>query len=222
MYRIKVKTFDSILSEPSAISTATTKALPGQIKQLQATQNLPRKIQLSWGASPSQDVVSYNIYRATSANGSYSQIAKVSANSDRYDDVIDKDGEIFFYKITSVDKDKLESDIKEVNPALGSTLPSPKTPRVTLAQIQGNKMILNWLAADDRAVSYNVYKKTKTGWTTSKEKRISNIQELRFEDPDVVRGVEYTYSLQAVDSYGLVSEKTEEIRAYMPKLEEQK
>jgi fibronectin type 3 domain-containing protein len=221
MYRIKVRTFDNITSEPSEISTATTKPLPGQIKKLIATQNLPRKIQLSWAPSPSEDVVAYNIYRATSANGSYSKIAQVSAQNERYDDIIDKDGEIFFYKITSVDKDKLETDIKEVNPALGSTLASPKTPRVTLAQIQGNKMILNWLAADDRAVSYNVYKKTKTGWTTSKEKRISNIQALRFEDPDVVRGVEYTYALQAVDAHGLVSEKTEEIRAYLPKLEAQ-
>jgi len=35
----------------------------------------------------------------------------------------------------------------------------------------------------------------------------------------VVRGVEYTYSLQAVDSAGLVSKKTEEIRAFLPKLE---
>jgi len=222
MYRIKVKTFDRITSEPSVISTATTKALPGQIKQMSATQNLPRKIQLSWGESASEDVVSYNIYRATSADGSYSKVAVAPANHNRYDDIIDRDGEMYFYKVTSVDKDKLESNIDEINPAMGMTLPSPKTPKVTLAQIQGNKMILNWIASDDRVVTYNVYKKTKTGWTTSKEKRITNINALRYEDPDVVRGVEYTYSLQAVDKYGLVSKRTEEIRAFLPELETKK
>ncbi len=220
MYRIKVRTFDKIMSEPSAISTATTKPLPGQIKEFSATQNLPRKIQLSWGESPSKDVVSYNIYRASSANGSFSKIAVAPAYHNRYDDNIKEDGQIYFYKITSVDKDGLESKLDELSPIMGATLSSPQVPKVTLAQIQGNKMILNWIASDNRAVSYNIFKKTKTGWSTSNEKRITNIEGLRFEDPDVVRGVEYTYALQAVDQYGLVSKRTEEIRAFLPKIEE--
>lgn len=219
LYRIKVRTFDHIISDPSDISSATTKPLPGQIKELSASQNLPRKIQLSWGESPSKDVVSYVIYRATSATGSFSKLAVAPANHNRYDDMINEDGKIYFYKITSVDKDNLESKVDEVAPVMGQTIPAPLPPKVTLAQIQGNKMILNWVAADNRAVSYNIYKKTKNGWSTSEEKRISNISALRYEDPDVVRGVEYTYSLQAVDTNGLVSKKTEEIRAFLPKLE---
>jgi len=218
MYRVKVKTFDGIISNPSAIVSATTKPLPGQISKLEATRELPKKIQLSWGKSKTPDVVSYNIYRASSANGFYSKIAKAHAEHNRFDDVIQEDGAIYFYKITTVDKDALESNIKEVTPVMGSTLEKPRVPQITLSQIQGNKVILNWISTDDRTVSYNIYKTTKTSWASSKERLIPNVQGLRFEDPDVVRGVEYSYTLQAVDMHGLVSDKTEEVSTKLPKL----
>ena len=217
-YRIKSITFDGITSEPSQISTATTKALPGQIEALEATTALPKKIQLSWNKSETKDVISYNIYRSNSATGSFSKIAKAPLDHNRYDDIISEDGKIYFYKITTVDKDSLESKINDLSPTMGSTLSKPKMPKVTLAQIQGNKMILNWEAVDNRADSYNIYKRVKDGWSSSQEKLIPNIKELRFEDPDVVRGVEYSYSIQSVDKHGLVSKKTDEISVKLPKI----
>ena len=72
MYRIKAVTFDGLISNVSKITSATTKPLPGQIKALEATRDLPKKVQLSWGKSETKDVVSYNIYRSSSATGSYS------------------------------------------------------------------------------------------------------------------------------------------------------
>jgi len=218
MYRIMVETFDGIVSNPSAIVSATTKPLPMQISQLEATKDLPKKIELSWGKSKTPDVVEYNIYRASSANGFFSKIAKAKVEHNRLDDPIQDDGVIYFYKITTVDKDGLESNIKQVTPVMGSTLTKPNVPQITLSQIQGNKVILNWVATDDRSVSYNIYKTTKDSFVSSKEKLIPNVQGLRFEDPDVVRGVEYNYSLQAVDTYGLISNKTHEVSIKLPKL----
>jgi len=218
MYRIKSITFDDIVSEPSKISTATTKALPGQISMLNATNKLPKKIQLSWGKSETKDVIAYNIYRSKSANGFFKKIAKARIKHNRYDDTINEDGKIYFYKITTVDKDSLESVKEEMDPTMGSTLSKPKMPQVTLAQIQGNKMILNWEAGDDRSVSFNIYKIVKDGWSLSKEQLIPNITELRFEDEDVVRGIEYSYIIQAVDKHGLVSKKTDKIAAKLPKI----
>lgn len=217
-YRIKSVTFDDIVSEPSQMSTATTKALPDQIKALEATTALPKKIQLSWVKSETKDVVSYNIYRSNSATGSFTKIAKAPIEHNRYDDVISEDGKIYFYKITTVDKDNLESKIEDISPTMGSTLNVPKMPHITLAQIQGNKMILNWEPGDDRTISYNIYKVTKESWSSSKEELIPNISELRYEDSNVVRGVEYKYSIQAIDKNGLLSAKTQEVTAKLPKL----
>jgi len=221
LYRVKVKTFDKIISNPSVISQATTKALPGQISGLQATTKLPRKIQLSWGESPTIDVVSYNIYRATSATGYYSKITTAPATHNRFDDIIKADGKIYFYKITSVDKDGLESKKEELSPTMGSTLSKPAMPKVTLAQIQGNKLILNWQAGDNRKVTYNIFKKSKSGWISAgKTTVIPNVSGLRYEDHDVVRGVEYTYSMEAIDEYGLISKRSKEVTSKLPKLEE--
>jgi len=134
--------------------------------------------------------------------------------------MIEEDGKIYFYKITSVDKDGLESKKEELTPTMGSTLAKPATPKVTLAQIQGNKLILNWQSGDSRTVSYNIYKKSKTGWMTSKTVMIPNVTGLRYEDHDVVRGVEYTYSIEAVDEYGLLSPRSEEVASKLPKISE--
>jgi hypothetical protein len=216
-YRIKSITFDGLVSDPSQISTSTTKALPRQIANLNATKDLPKKIQLSWDKSETKDIVSYNIYRASSATGKFTKIAKAPVKHNRFDDNIQQDGKIYFYKITTVDKDNLESKLQELKPTMGSTLSKPKVPQITLAQIQGNKMILNWEAGDKRATSYNIFKIAKEGWNSSKEKLIPNIKALRFEDSDVVRGVEYSYSIQAVDKNGLVSKKTEAVTTKLPK-----
>jgi len=101
---------------------------------------------------------------------------------------------------------------------MGSTLSKPKMPQITLAMIEGNKMILNWIASDDRTVSYNIYKISKENWATSNEILIPNVTGLRFEDPDVVRGIEYGYKLQAVDKHGLLSDTTDKSTLMLPKI----
>jgi len=218
MYRIRAITFDGIISNFSTVSSATTKPLPGQIKKLEATTELPKKIQLSWGKSETPDVFSYNIYRSSSATGWFTKIGTAPVEHNRFDDIVNEDGQIYFYKITTVDKDDLESNKEELKPVMGATLSKPKMPRITLAMIEGNKMILNWIATDDRTVSYNIYKISKENWMTSNEILIPNVTGLRFEDPDVVRGVEYGYKLQAVDKHGLTSEPTDNSTLMLPKI----
>ena len=217
-YRIRAVRFDDLVSNSSEMTTATTKPLPNQIDGFTCTRDLPRNIQISWGQSSTKDVVSYNIYRSLSFDGSFSKIAQAPVSHNRFDNNIAQDGKVYFYKITTIDKDNLESKIEEVSAVMGSTLSKPKIPKVTLAQIQGNKIILNWENSDDRAVSYNIFKSEKNGWNSKNEKIIPNIEGLRFEDPDVVRGIEYSYSIQSVDKHGLLSKKTEELSSKLPKL----
>ena len=91
---------------------------------------------------------------------------------------------------------------------------------MTLAQIQGEKAILNWQAGDNRTISYIIHKKIKEDLFNFKYETFSNITDLRFEDQDIIRGVEYTYTLQAVDEFGILSEKTSETTLILPKLQE--
>ena len=53
---------------------------------------------------------------------------------------------------------------------------------------------------------------------SSKTTVIPNVTGLRYEDHDVVRGVEYTYSMEAIDEYGLLSKRSEEVTSKLPKV----
>lgn len=218
-YRVIAYTFDDIATKPSEIVRAQTKALPDGINTLKASNDLPRKIKLTWQPSESSDVTRYNIYKSSNATGSFDLIKVVGASTLEYDDFINEDGKIFFYKVSSFDKDNLESNLN-VNAVMGVTLSKVNKPIMTLAQIQGAKAILNWKPSDKRSVSYNVYKTIKNSMFDKKTIKITGINALRFEDKDIVRGVEYNYSVQAVDKFGIVSEKTSPTQLVLPKLKE--
>ena len=218
-YRMVSVTFDGIESHPSQIVKAKTKPLPKGVENLTATKDMPKKIELNWEFSKTADVVAYNVYVSDTDSGSYSKIATIKSKHNGFAHLVNEDGKVQFYKITSVDKDSLETD-KNFMPVMGSTLPKPKKPTVTLAQIQGEKAILNWVAGDDRTVGYNIYKTMHEGWGKSKKTKIRNIKELRYEDRDIARGIEYSYTIQAIDEYGLLSDETAETSLILPKLQE--
>ncbi|WP_419770007.1 MAG: hypothetical protein ACNI3C_11825 [Candidatus Marinarcus sp.] len=219
MYRIKAYTFEDIESMPSEIVRAQTKALPEPAMNVRASNDQPRKITIIWDASPTTDIVNYNIYKSNSADGSFSLLKTLPISDLQYEDIINEDGKIRFYKITSVDKDGLESALL-MNSTMGVTLTKLNKPIITLAQIQGEKAILNWQAGDNRAESYTVYKTIKEGFASYKTIKINNITDLRYEDKDIVRGVEYKYNIQAVDKFGISSEQTQDVALTLPKLSE--
>jgi fibronectin type 3 domain-containing protein len=222
-YRIKAMRFDGIVSEPSKVAIATTRALPKGGLNLKATINQPRNITLHWEMTQDPNVVKYNIYHSSSANGYYNLLVSAPVDTNTFEDKLNENGKIKFYKITTVDKDGLESDLKTITPVMGKTIAQPVKPTITLALIQDNKVILNWKSGDNRAVAYNIYKKIDRGFFQPSEiKVIKNIQGLRFEDGDIVRGVTYKYSIEAIDKDGIVSQKTDEVILTFPKLKEAK
>ena len=219
MYRVIGHTFDGIETLPSEIVKAQTKSLPFGVENLTATNNQPRKITLNWEQSKTNDIVRYKIYSSTRATGSFNKLAIVNANTLVYDDLINKDGHILFYKIASIDKDGLETALN-MNAVMGSTLIKINKPIMTLAQIQGEKAILNWQSGDNRTVAYIIHKNIKEDLFNSKTEKFTNVTDVRFEDKDIIRGVEYTYTLQAVDEFGILSEQTNETTLILPKLQE--
>jgi fibronectin type 3 domain-containing protein len=220
-YRVTAYTFENVSTKPSDVITAKTKALPIGIQNLTATNNEPKKILLGWQASVTGDILKYEIHRSSIKSFGYSKIKEVSNSTFAFEDKIDEDGKEYFYKVISVDNDNLKSSSK-VEAVKGVSLNKPGKPTITLAQIQGSKAIVNWNAADNRAISYNVYKKTMLNFFESKTEKFTDITQLRFEDNNIITGVEYKYSIQANDTYGLMSEKTDEASLILPKISSKK
>ena len=220
-YRVIAYTFEDVSTTPSQIVSAKTKALPMGVQNISATTNEPKKIILRWNASPNEDIVNYEVYRSAIKPFAYSKIKTLDSNTYSYTDNLDSDGKEYYYKVIAVDKDGLKS-LSNIDPIKGISLNKPEKPTITLAQIQGSKAILNWISTDNRAISYNVYKKTSLNFFQSKTEKFTDIKSLRFEDNNIVTGVEYNYSIQANDTYGLMSEKTDEASLILPKISPEK
>ncbi|MGE4462738.1 MAG: hypothetical protein AB7D49_09890 [Arcobacter sp.] len=215
-YRVKAFTFNDVESATSKPVVAKTKPLPTGPANVRASNNIPKKIFLAWDVSPTQDIIKYDIHRSIYSSFGYKKVGTVNSNILEFTDKTDDDGRVYYYKVIAVGKDGLESPF-DITPIKGISLAKPAKPVLTLAQIQNNRAILNWKAGDNRAVSYNIEKKIKQNFFEYKLVKFNNITDTRFEDTDIVSGVEYKYTVQANDEFGLVSEKTNEASLTIPK-----
>ncbi|WP_456449302.1 fibronectin type III domain-containing protein [Hydrogenimonas sp.] len=212
MYRVRVKLCNGLVSGPSTPVKAITKPLPQGPRGLTATMDLPRRIHLEWRPSPTPDVVFYKVYRAPFPLGFYSYRAKVTGTA--FDDHVAEDGKEYYYKVTAVDKDGLESRMPEA-PVIGSTLPKPSAPTVTAAKVAFNQAIILWKPIDNRAEKYDVIRSHWEG-LSKKEKRFTNIYGTKLVDRTLRPGVKYTYRVVEVDRNGIASDPSDPVELYIP------
>ena len=207
-YRLRAVTYDNIVSTPSMIVQAVTKQIPQDIKGLKVSNDVPKKIMLSWLPSTTKDFAYYNVYRGSSATGGFDYLAKVTNNS--YTDNVKEDGQQYFYKVTAVDKDELESS-KDLLGLQGITLSRPNKPNIMEAKIIDNKLELSWAKTDFRTQSYIVVKTIKKGWMDSEISEIKGITGTHYEDTHIYAGVEYKYQVKSVDENKIESEPSDEV-----------
>ena len=211
IYRIRVKLCNGIITGPSTAVKAITKPLPLPPQELHATIDKPKKIYLEWQPSPTKDVVYYKVYRSPFSSAFYRYRAKTE--SVNYNDIVDEDGKIYYYKVTAVDKDGLESPMPEV-PVMGSTLPKPFTPTIIDAKVVDNNAVLRWKSNDNRTKSYVVVRNHWEG-LIKKKREFVNISKTDFMDTMMQPGTKYTYRIIAVDKYGIRSEPSEPVELFI-------
>ena len=209
LYRVRVETYDGIISTPSEIVKVVTKALPKSITQINVTKNLPRKIDITWEESDAKDFARYYLYRSDRSDGNYELIAKLYNN--KFEDKIDKDGKSYFYRVSVVDKDGLQSE-NEKHTVMGMTLSKPLAPAAVEAMHFNGKVVLRWNINDARAKYYKVVRKQKDGWFKESIKKYDHIDTNKFTDSEIKPESTYTYFVYAVDVNGLVSKPSMEVK----------
>jgi hypothetical protein len=202
MYRIRVKTYDGIVSAPSQVVKSVTKPLPDAIMKIEATKNLPKEIALKWSASKQKDFERYYLYRSDDVDGSYDLIAKLYNN--HFNDKINEDGKAYFYRVSVVDKDGLESE-HDKNTVMGRTLVKPAAPAIVEAKMNGSNIEIRWQKNDPRAVSYKVLRELKKGWFDKSTKEFRGIRNTYFTEKNVMPDRVYTYRIYSIDKNGIVS-----------------
>jgi fibronectin type 3 domain-containing protein len=204
-YRVVAVTYDEIDSYPSNIVSSNTKPLPKVIELLSASKKLPKEIVVKWSPTDISDMIEYRVYKSDDVDGYYKLIKKTKTNSIK--ELIKEDGETFFYKVTVVDKDGLES-LKQKAPIMGSTLSAPEKPIISSAAYANSKVVLKWTPIDTRARSYVVVKRIKSGWRVVKKINIKDIKGTQFVDTLVEDGKDYEYSVISVDKNALYSSES--------------
>ncbi|HIQ50933.1 MAG TPA: fibronectin type III domain-containing protein [Nautiliaceae bacterium] len=196
-YRVIAYTFDDLKSIPSNIIKVSTYPKPPVVMNIKATNNLPKKIVITW--SSVKGAKYYKVYKKGAFN--YKVIAKTT--NTKYVDKIDKDGKIEFYKVTAVTPYETESLLTHTPEVMGETLPPPAKPLVSTNLISSGIEFF-FSSPDDRAVKYLIVK--KEGSFGKEEKFIVNSKQ--FLDTKLKKDTSYTYEIYAIDKYGLISNPT--------------
>lgn len=213
MYRIRVKTYDGIVSTPSETVKVVTKPLPSSVTDIRVTKDLPKAIQIDWEITKQEDFSRYYVYRSESLDGSYELIAKLHNNM--FTDKLETDGTRYFYRVSVVDKDGLESE-HEKHSVMGMTLPKPAAPAVFKAELIGSSIELNWSKVDPRSQSYIVVREAKQGWFDTQRDEFRDLTTTRFSDKTILPGTTYTYRVYTLDSNKILSESSEAVVVVTP------
>lgn len=206
-YRIRALTYDGVISKPSQEVTIVTKELPGGIAQITASNNLPKMIKVSWQGVSSKDFLTYRLYRSTTIDSGYEMVGDTTSTN--YLDKIEEDGKEYFYRVSVVDRDKLES-VNKNSSALGRTLIKPAAPSLSEARYYDGRVKLSWSKTDDRTTSYIVQKEYKKGFFETKIEDFENITAHEFSDTNLVAGGTYYYRVFSVDANRIKSNPSTE------------
>ena len=195
-YKVVAKTFDGTLSAESAIVSATTKQLPPPVQSLVASKNAPKKVILTWDAPFYQDFSHFAVYIKGSKILPY--LSPVANTAEKiYEHEVSKDGSSYYYAVSMVDKDGLESPKEEV---LGQSLEAPKAPTFTQCLKREDGIHLSWTNPDSRAVRYRVVRSDGLEYTDIIDQSMIDTQ----VDPNSA----YSYYVFAADEYGLESKNS--------------
>jgi len=212
-YRIRVQTYDDIISAPSKEVEIVTKALPVSVKTIYVSNNLPKRIKITWEKSKAKDFARYYLYRSQNRDGSYELIAKLYNN--KFIDKIEEDGKIYFYRVSVVDKDGLESHHEKFS-MKGQTLVKPQAPKVLQATLIGNSIKVTWNEIDTRSSSFTLVRKHKKGWFDIIVKKFRGLSAQQYIDTNIEADSEYTYTVYALDKNGIVSNSSKEVTVVIP------
>ena len=172
------------------------------------------KILINWTFENPNDVISCNIYRSTQPGfqlGESTFLTNILKSKTSYEDQVILSGK-YYYKVTSIDINGLESNkSNEVNTTY-EDITSPQEPRNLETDIEGeNDVVLSWDSSSDIDISY--YKIYRSDESINQEdledlKTIHETTKNSWTDDDLEEG-KYYYVIVSVDVNGFESDASE-------------
>ncbi len=173
------------------------------------------KIFISWEKNTENDLAGYRIYRGLKDDDQNSMAllnSKPTKQTTLTDTFPKETGAKFVYKITAMDNSFNESEPSVVIAQLPDIIP-PLPPYLSEAKYNDGKISLRWKASlDDDITGFKIWRKSET----EKEFKLLNTNLITgnstsFEDKSIIKNTSYEYWMQAVDSAGNSSEKSNKV-----------
>lgn len=201
-YRLFAVTYDGIKSKSSDLVKVVTKVLPESVSNIQVTRNLPKSVKVTWDESHAKDFYQYYLYKSENFDGSYELVAKLLKNT--HLDKFEEDGKTYFYRVSVVDKDGLESK-HDGYTAQGSSLEKPMAPSIVASSYKSSTIELTWNNLDSRIQNYIVSRDEKVGWFDEVHEDYRGLRTQTFVDRNLKPNTTYTYKVYGVDKYNIIS-----------------
>ncbi len=209
-YRVHPYDLAGRVSRSHAALRAQTEPRPAPPGGLTIYSNLPRKVVLSWIASPRHTVTGYGVYRSPTQAGPWERVRLVEGRLNTiHEDPVEGDLRVMYYRLTAVNRFGGESDMTSANRAVTKADPLPPI-GLHVAERHVGRVELGWSAnVEDDLVAYEVWRVAQqdSGWP--EPTRIAEVgpapDALAWRDTGVGCGQRVRYRLRARDRDGLVS-----------------
>ncbi|MCC3869626.1 transglutaminase domain-containing protein [Terrisporobacter mayombei] len=179
----------------------TFKIYPNKVSGVKVLSSTTNSLKIRWDKEGG--VTGYKIYRATSKDGKYTEVATVSnKSSNTYADTGRLSGKTYYYKIRSyktVDKEKLYGDYSSV--FYGKTKYPSQVKNLKQNSSYKTLVKLSWDKAS-YASGYRVYRTTSKNGTYKRVAELSGSTNTKFTDKNVSSGKTYYYEVRAYRKVG--------------------
>ncbi len=158
-------------------------------------------IALSWSPVSAPLLVGYNIYRSTSASGTFILINTGPVAGTSYNDTTATPGGTFYYKITAADSWNGESGFSaSVSATRPKDVTPPAQPSNLAASTSGSGITLTWSPnTESDLAGYNVYRSSSATGTFFKLNS-SPFTSANFTDTNAASGQTSYYQVTAIDT----------------------
>jgi hypothetical protein len=144
---------------------------------------------------------SFSVSNSASIGGPYTLLATVT--SPTYTDITAVNGTTSYYIVTAVDAGGDGTTSQNSQPVAATPEPPPTTPQFATATASNATVYLSWTASTGvpAPITYNLAKSTTTGT----EVFLLNTSATSYKDTNVANGIEYFYTVTAVNAAGELS-----------------
>ncbi len=204
-YSVVSVNFKGVEGNILAVAKATTKFKPIPPRNLSAMPSGAGQLTIFWFPSMTADVVKYRIYRGDTPH-SMAMVGEVPSSKLQFVDKGLAPGRTYYYYVTAVDKDGIESLPSKTYAFKTKPLPKPPT-GISVRQV-GNSVVISWNRGSPDTVEYEVFRRHFFIFT----KKIAVTKKTYFTDDTVSPNTTYYYYVKAVDKFGQESQPSPEVK----------